>query len=337
MNLDLRPLFTLAVTHAYYGGPCRDLGFVLPSDAEQLLRGGRLLARTVAGRLHVLFEAGEDGGPRVSLAGRRLRLGLRLLNPHFANFSAPAGAPAGLPLWRNAAAPAALDPPRGVRLSGPLLVHGLEETARPVTVTVEDEDGRPAAAPQTVDADDGRGTVSFSLPGAAPGLLRVTEQAPASAPRTAEAYLHPELAQGGVLGIVEVRIAAGFYAAPAAFEIAFAARQETLKYYLVAKGYGGAELEQLAVIDAGFTDEARPQVAFDRVPGAELTADDLPPALLGNPAEVVLFRSAAPVARRERGRRKIQLKRNGDVLIEHLPQPGAERAAADLIVHLSKS
>jgi hypothetical protein len=50
----------------------------------------------------------------------------------------------------------------------------------------------------------------------------------------------------------------------------------------------------------------------------------------------LLFRSQAPVARRQRGRRKIQLNRNGEVLIEHLPQPGAERATADLIVHLSK-
>ena len=32
MSILFKPLFTLAVTHAYYGGPCRDVGFVLPPD-----------------------------------------------------------------------------------------------------------------------------------------------------------------------------------------------------------------------------------------------------------------------------------------------------------------
>ena len=269
MSILFKPLFTLAVTHAYYGGPCRDVGFVLPPDTVRSLAGGRMLAKPLDGRLHVLFEAGEGGAPLVSAAGRVLRVGLKLLDPSFPNFTAPAVDPAaGTAFYSNADDPLHL--------------------GAPVPVVLTD--------------------------------------------------LAPDLAREGVFGVVEVRIAAGLYEAPAAFEIAFAARQETLRYYLVAERYSAADIDQLTVSDTGFGEEGRPEVQFTKVPAAAFTPAEIPPALLGGAADatVVLFRSQAPVARRQRGRRKIQLNRNGEVLIEHLPQPGAERATADLIVHLSK-
>ncbi|HEY4594391.1 MAG TPA: hypothetical protein VIJ61_18370 [Thermoanaerobaculia bacterium] len=77
------------MTHAYYGGPCADLGFVLPPGAERLLVGGRMLEKTSDGRLYVLFEADEDGNPIVSAAGRSLRIGLKLLNPAFPTSPCP--------------------------------------------------------------------------------------------------------------------------------------------------------------------------------------------------------------------------------------------------------
>lgn len=265
MKIQFKTLFTLAVTHAWYGGICRDLGLVLPGDTERLLRGGRLITKSLDGRLHVLYEADESGAPLVSAAGRNLRIGLKLLNPLFPHFTAAVIDPsAGTPLYSNVADPARLDAPI-------------------------------AAAPD------------------------------------------PELAREGIFALVEVKIAAGLYAAPAAFEIAFDAREEILRYYLVVKRYSATELDQLTVSDAGFTEEGRPEIRFTRVPAAEITPSEIPPALLADgEATVVLFRSQAPVERRQRGRRKIQLSRNGEVLIEHLPQPGAERATADLIVHLSK-
>jgi hypothetical protein len=265
MRIQFKTLFTLAVTHAWYGGVCRDLSFALPGDAERLLRGARLIAKELDGRLHVLYEADESGAPVVSAAGRSLRIGLRLLNPLFPQFSAlPIDPSAGAALYTNAADPTRLDAPQAV-------------------------------------------------------------------------LLEPELAREGFFGMVEVRIDTGFYTAPAAFEIAFDAREETLRYYLVVKRYSAAEIDQLTVADAGFAEEGRAEIRFTRVPAGEIAPAEIPPALLaGAEATVVLFRSQAPVARRRQGRRKIQLSRNGEVLIEHLPQPGAERATADLIVHLSK-
>ena len=211
MSIQFKTLFTLAVTHAYYGGPCRDLGFVLPGETERLLGGGRMLAKELDGRLHVLFEAVDGGAPLVSAAGRVLRIGLKLLNPSFPNFSAPVFDPAtdpaaGTPFYSNAGDPLHL------------------------------------GAPQPVALTD----------------------------------LAPDLAREGVFGVVEVRIAAGFYDAPAAFEIAFAARQETLRYYLVAQRYSAADVDQLTVSDAGFGEEGRPEIQFTKVPAAAFTPADDP-------------------------------------------------------------
>jgi hypothetical protein len=269
MKILFRPLFTLAVTHAYQGGPCRDLGFVIPAETERLLRGARLFPKALDGRLHVFFEADEGGTPLVSAAGRILRIGLQILDPAFLNVSA-------LPF----------DP------------------AKAVALYVSEGEPRQLEGPRDITAED---------------------------------LADPELARQGAFGVVEVRIDSDLYKTPAAFEIAFAAREETLRYYLVVRRYSASELDQLRVSDAGFTEEGRPEIRFDRVAAGDFTETEIPPGLLGNgDATVVLFRSQAPVARRQRGRRKIQLSRNGEVLVEHLPQPGAERATADLIVHLSK-
>lgn len=149
--------------------------------------------------------------------------------------------------------------------------------------------------------------------------------------------LEPELRQAGVLCLVEIRIALSFYDAPPVFEIAFAARSETLKYYLVARNHSPGDLDDLEISDEGSDDDDRPEILFTRVSAGAFGPDDIPAALLaGSDAGVVLFKSQDPVARQARGRRKIQLIHKGTPVIEHLPQPGAERPDADMIVHVSK-
>jgi hypothetical protein len=147
-----------------------------------------------------------------------------------------------------------------------------------------------------------------------------------------------ELLREGLFCLVEITVDAGFYAAPPAFEIAFQARAETLKYYVVTRNYTAGEFNQLDVSDAGFAVDGRPQIRFDRIPPSSFTSADIPAAQLGgSDARVILFRSQQPVARQDKARKRIQLARNSDVLIAQLPQPGAAAATADLVVHLSKT
>lgn len=146
-----------------------------------------------------------------------------------------------------------------------------------------------------------------------------------------------ELLRAGLFCLVEITLDAAFYSAAPAFRIAFDARQETLKYYVVATNYSSGEFNQLSVTDAGFAADARPQINFSRVASSGFGADDIPPQILGGGgARVVLFRSQQPVARQENARRRIQLARNNDVIIPQLPQPGAAAATANLVVNLSK-
>jgi len=265
--IEFAPLFTLEVTHEYYGGRSPDFEFTTPSGTERLLAGGHLLAKTRESRLNVLYEKNT-----IQIEGKTLQFGLRLVNPSFSNFSVLPFLPGeGLALYRNAGAdPTVLDAPVALLLN--------------------------AADPQ--DA---------------------------------------ELLAAGLFGVVEIEVGAGFYAAAPEFGIAFEARAETLKYYVVARNYPSAEFDDLGVSDAGFAAEARPQIQFDRVAASAFGADDLPAALLGGAdARVALFRSQAPVARRARARRRIQLARNTEVIVSQLPQPGAAAPTADLVIHLSK-
>ncbi|WP_342375421.1 hypothetical protein NVS55_29565 [Myxococcus stipitatus] len=336
MSFHLRTLLTVSIAHGYYAGACTDLGFVLPSETAKLLEGGRLVARVREGMLHVLFDADPQGAPLVSLAGKTLRVGLKQLNPQFGNITA--GLLGGATLSHRVNDPVGqLGAPVQRAFVGQVFSHALSDAERPITVSVSDAAGNTLRT-QTVTEEDDRASVSFDLTGLPPGALTLRETSGLETVTTA-CYLDPELQQEGAFAVLELRIDPGFYTAPPAFTVAYAARQETLKYYLVADNYTQAEASLLSVTDTGFTEDSRPQLVFTRVSSQDFTPADLPAGLLGGSnAQVVLFKSQALVPRRQQARRKVQLVRTstGDVLIDHLPQPGADSPHADVIIHVLK-
>jgi hypothetical protein len=335
MITSFRPLCTLAMAHAYYSTQaCRDFDFLVPVDTAATLRNRRLLAKKRDGVLHVLFETDTEGAPLIPLAGLTLRFGLQLLNPLFDNITAPLPL-AALPLYRNAATPGSLDPATGVVMTGRLLCHPLTRTARPVTVSIHNPAGQPLQT-ENLTAEHHRDTVSANLTGQAAGAYRVEESYPDQT-ATISYYLDPELQRAGLFAMVELTIASDFPASPPPFLISFAARQERLNYYLVASNYTPGEMTNLAVADKGFAEEGRPQIHFERVEPPAFTAEEIPVAMLAKPGQqVVLYKSQGMVARREQARRKIELSKNGDVLIKHLPQVGAASGNGDVVIHISK-
>jgi hypothetical protein len=289
--------------------------------------------------LYVLYEADGDGVPRVTAPGENLRIGLRLENPFLANFTAtpPPIAP-NVSLYRNETATSALDGPLLSTVSGNGLVHPIGLLIRPVTITVQDGTGAVVDS-KVFTAGNNQPQAAFDLASCPPGPLSVVEDYGVGGPAglVTSYYLHPELLHAGASIIIDVKIAPDFYSTPPAFDITFGAREETLSYYLVVANYNDTDFNSLSVSDAGFTDDARPQITFTRVPSDAFAAGDPPVALLGAAgARVVAFKSDAPVARQQRGRKKIQLNRNGEVLMDQLPQPGADKPDANMIVHISK-
>jgi hypothetical protein len=335
MNIHFRPLLTVSIQHSYYAGACTDLEFVAPSSTAGLLHGGRVLARLLDGRLHLLFAADSLGTPINNLAGHTLTFGLRLVNPCFTNFTEAVVSDAALlPFYTNSHNPVALDVPHGISLTSGRHPHTPLTVIRPLTLRLSDSSG---AIVHTQVLRTGDTVGSFDLRALAEGVYQIDEDAGGGSLATSPLYVSTELRSAGVWGIIAIKLDAGFYVNPPALSLEFSARQEQLKYFVVASNFTSTEFDQLEVSDNGFNDEGRARLTFQKVPPELFSDSEISPALLGDGSRrIVMFRSQVPVAWRKRGFRKIQLNRNGDVLIEHLPQPGADRSQAHLIVHLAK-
>jgi hypothetical protein len=333
MSTEFKTLATLRLTHAYNGGIATQLETILPEETARSMRRGRMLARTLNGVLHFIYEAAETGAALAPLPGAKLRVGLRVVGPSFENVTDPASLPAsGIAHWRNVGT--TLNPFNPTRVVGSIFEHALGDAARPVTVSVHD--GTTELWSEVVTAAQGRATVSTDLSGFDPGLLTLREAYPTSTIETG-VLLHPELMRRDLLGVVDIEVDASFYTAPPAFEIAFGARAEVLAYYLVVDNHTPTELANLAVEDLGFTADGRTEIQFTRV-DPPFSAGSLPTTQLGGAAtsSFVLFRSSTAIARQARARRRIELHRNTDVLIQNLPQPRPDQPDANVVLHIGK-
>lgn len=341
MKIQFFKLLTMTIMHTYYREHCRDFTFIVPSDSAQLLKDGKLLAKEVDGRFIVLFEADGDGNSLASVAGRKLRIGLALRNSHFGNIS-ELGPGAGMltPIYRNGAGASDLYPEDSV-LVGNIFSLSLSDKTRPVLVSLNDANGFVLQCDSITTADN-RTEFSCDLTSLPAASYSISEIYPE---RTATTFLYhdAELQPQRPFGIVEIEISKDFYTLkpkPLAPEmtIMFSARLEALKYYVVANGNTNTNFfDKLTIADSGFSEEKRDEVVFDRVPGNALGEDDLSADLLGEiPGNILLFKSRDKVARREAGRKKIQLVKNGDVLISNLPQPAADKVKADIVIQISR-
>ena len=332
--MQFQVLFTVSISHQYYSESCQDFSFTIPVDTGQLLRNGKLIAKSREGKLYVLFEADETKTALVSVAGKTLRFGLKLLNPFFSNFT-DFNFNSSTPIYRNSINPNVLNAVEKKTLVGQVFSHTLTDTVRPVTVTTQDANGQ-VWQTDTITATNNRSTVSYDLTGQASGIYSVEESYSGNI-KTAAYYSDSELQGQGVFGVMEIEIDSSFYSTAPEFAIAFNAKSETLKYYVVANKYTAPELNQLSVSDTGFTEDKRTKVNFTKIDATGFTTEDISPTLLGDSdAKVILFKSEGLVKRQKNARKKIQLLKNGDVLIPHLPQPNTNKANSDLIIQLSK-
>lgn len=333
MRLSFRPLFTVSVSHGYFGGPCRPFTYLTPTDISSTLAAARVLVRQRDGVLHVLYGADAGGSPFISLDGVALRFGLGLEMPHFANFTQlPTTFPQRALRYTNGAAPNALAQVASPFVVGPTFTHSPTRADRPVTLDLEDAGG--AFASRTLV--DGDLSTSFDLRGRPTGPFTV-EETYAGGSEQVPCYLDEELARTRVAGLVEIVVDNAFYGAAPGFEISFDACTEPLRYYLVGKRHTPAEAAQLGVADKGFGEDGRPQVLFDLVLPAGFGPDELDPSLISSPDDaVVLFRSKSAIPRMHRGRRRIELSRKTETLVSNLPQPAEHQQKTEVIVHVSK-
>jgi hypothetical protein len=335
MKSRVRPLLSVGFQHPFYAEPFADFEFVTPTSTAELLRSSRVPAHAAAGRLNLAFEADGAGAPVCSLAGRTLLFGLRLVNPYFENVTKPVLAKRGqMPLYRNSADPRALDAAVGAVLTSGIHIHQATSADRPLTVRLVD---RANNVLQTETLVAGRSESRFDLRTLPEGEYTIDEFFQNVKGASKLLYVHRELRGLGVWGLVAIEIAEDFYANRVTFTIPFAVREEPLNYFVVCRNYKAADLDQLSILDEGFAEESRPQITFARIAVDAPDTADIGNSLLGDSSRpVALFRSTTALKRQERGFRKLQLRRNGQTLVENLPSPGVDRARAYSIVHVAK-
>lgn len=333
--MQFKILLSLKINHSYYQNEIDSLGISALADTIEFFSRGQLVQKVHKGVLYVLVKVDETGNPIVDLTGETLRFGVQLLNPFFSNFT-DFTLNSSHYLYSNATVSDQLAQPVLVKLVGRQFSQRLTQLDRPVTVNLRSSSEQTIHHQTIGTLVEYDATLSYDLSGQRPGAYSLEEQYPTTTTTTSY-YFDPELQQSRAFGVVEIKIDDDFYTTAPEFTIAFQAKQETLKYYVVAHRYTDTELTQLTITDAGFTEENRPEINFSPVFPATFTPEELPTDLLEtSQTKVVLFKSQAPVRRQEQARRNIQLLRNGDVLIPHLPQPAASQTTADLIIHLSK-
>ena len=337
MTTRFGSLLRFQTSHEYYNGSCPDFSLLLPESSQRLLRRGRMLLKQLNQQWHLLYEQDADGEPLAGMVGERIRFGLQLLNPYFGNFTADPLAEAGIvPVYRNSGDPDTLAAPVRMPLCAGIYSHRISQVGRPATLRLLQADGSVLHS-VTVSLEHNREQYAFDLRELTPGDYQIEEVFPGNVQVLHPIYLEPELAQQPIAALVELELAEGFYDAAVDFTLNFQARQQPLRFYLVVRNYSEAEFAQLSVSDHGFAEEARPEILFQRIAANNFGNDEIPPELLARDGErVVLFRSQAPLLRRSSPRRRLQLRRNGDILVEHLPQPGADSIKAEQIVLVGK-
>lgn len=333
---DYATLLTLDVSHSYYGGLCHDFDYLIPGDTALLLRDARMSVRIRDGRLTLFWPRKKNGEPQHPLSGRTLRFGLRLLNPDFVNVTRIEHDPrVEIPLYRNASNAGVLDPPLLAKWSARSLSYLPAGTARPLTVSLKTPRGRTLLETVIIDGVDAV-PIPLDLSRFPVGVYQLVETA-AGAELSETCYLDPDLRRSSAFGIAEITVAEDFYEAPAEFTIQYQARTETLKYYVVAINYTDKDVEQLAVEDMGHEPGDPDYIPFVKLadPQEDNERNTLK-ILKGDGLRVVLFKSLFQIPRRKNGLKKIQLTKNGDVLVRHLPQPSAGSCTGDVIVQISK-
>lgn len=334
MNTGFRTLWTIAVSHAFHGGVCDALAFVVPPATQDALKAMRAMAREIDGRLHVLIEQDTDGHALIDSTGRTLVFGLAPRSSTFVQYTGDMGLAKGQQaLFANATSVDAIDAqPTGVRITASRMSLTPQRLERPLTLRAITADGLPKAHITLAPTD-----ASWQWDaGALQGEVLLTEEAqPGVVLARQRLFIAPGLTD--CWGALTLQIASDHVQHGHHFTLALPAREDVLRYYVLVKPANQADFDSIQIQDQGAATDSRNPVTFTRhVPPfgqGHLSPDLLDP---GHTRQLVLFEASASIARQARGPHGIALQRQGEVLIGDLPQPGADRSDAQFVVHLSK-
>ncbi|GAA5216522.1 hypothetical protein ACFSJ3_12760 [Corallincola platygyrae] len=332
--MEFSKLLEINLNHDYYQGPSQDLRCALLSPSSRLLNTGAIRLVNQPGGISLYFKKRADNNPVNSIAGATLQIAVVVTNPAFAVVTDLGAAENQLPIYRNTLSPDSFDVAVNYQNVGGRFSYPLQFGTRPATVQLLSDAGEQIES-HAITADMQASTQSLLLEKQGPGFYRINEAAGADNAQTLVSY-QPQLPAQSI-ALLEIKIDASFYTAPPAFGLQFAARSDTLNYYIIASNYSDTEFGNLTLTDAGFAEQSRSEITFSRLESTSFGDSQISPELLNsNNSKVTLFHSQASISRRQQGPKKLQLKLDGDVLISSLPTPGSTSAKADFFIHLAK-
>lgn len=334
MNTGFHTLWTIAVSHAFHGGVCDALAFVVPPATQEALKAMRAMAREIDGRLHVLIEQDTDGQALIDSTGRTLVFGLMPRSSSFVQYTGDMGLAKGQQaLFANSVSIDTVDAqPTGVRITSSRITITPLRDERPLTLRVITANGLPKAHTTLAPTD-----ASWQWDaGMLQGEVQITEEAqPGVVLAQQRLFIAPGLTD--CWGVLSLTVSSDHMVHGHDFTLALPAREDVLRYYVLVKPANQADFDSIQIQDQGAATDSRSPLTFTRhVPPfgqGRLSPDLLDP---GHTRQLVLFEASAPIARQARGPHGIALQRQGEVLIGDLPQPGADRSDAQFVVHLSK-
>ncbi|WP_428242865.1 hypothetical protein [Gynuella sp.] len=336
MNTRLLPLFTLHIRHEYYQGNCPDFSFLIPAQSAQQAQQGRIIFRQKDHVLYALYTANNDALPISPLNNATLLIGLQLNNPNFSNFT-DVDISAGTLLYQNTTDTSLLDSAIPITLCSHLLRHTLTFSERPNQITLKLSD-ETVLAVTNCSTGDTHNDVDFELSRlqVSEGRLRITESTPGDS-SDHDYFYAPELFRSGIFALVEIQITADSYNNASTYQIDFSAKNDILKYYVVANHYSDTEFNSLSVTDTGFNEDGRSEIVFNPVLPAAFSSDDIHAELLADDDQhLVVFKSNSVQKRQQTPRKHIQLNLNGEVLIADLPSASQEKTQPSFVIQLEK-
>lgn len=334
--MEFSKLFDINFTHDYYDGRFSDVACIpLPATRKKLSAGGiRPLMRL--GQYSLFYEASDTSPNTAKLP---LNVGcwcfaLTVVNPTFASVTELSLASNRISVYRNKLNPLALDDEQQYIRVGNRFSYTLSQTKRPLTLSVLDEND---ALVQThlLETDDASSSFSLLFASLACGVYKIKESS-SDGDSVSEVIYLPHLPLS-CFAVVMLDHSPSFYSDNVSFELHFTARQDTLNYYIVASNYANSDIQALDLNDAGFSEQSREQIIFNKVDAAAFTSQQIDIDLLTTSnANVVLFTSQSAVSRRLQGPKKLQLRLDSEVLIANLPTPGSSQVSADFFIHVAK-
>lgn len=345
METVYKRLFYFDLVHPFYtSGKSNDFRLHALADTENTLRRHHSIFHGRSSSPTVLSREKSPGTPMTTIAaGTELFWGMELVNVPFVNYTAQASGTGNITCFINvnlttgAVKSAGNDPEVEAgglltaikaRTAGTTIYHTLVSNSN-LKLRLKDPRGNELWM-RNYSSMAGK-EIAIPVPAGRKGLFAVTEDAGSPT----YYFVHDEIFGSSFAGIIQLITPSFLYDGKEFFRITFAAKEVTWKYYFVSRAMSAADMiTRLRVIDNGYTSPEDLHTEITFTDPAEL-ADGDPLGSVFNPGDaIVAVTSEAPVAYREKPRKKIELQDSSLPRIENLSNPDPSGPDAIMIIQV---